>query len=872
MPAEPLPDPQTPAESLPTTGALGHPVRVDVRDLTWRPFGRKTPVLNGVSLRIEPGERILLVGQSGCGKSTLLRALAGVLSTTESGELSGSVRIGEALPLPADAPPPVHRTGPARPGVPARPNGSAGHASSAGLASSAGHASSATVGLLVQDPADAAVAGRVGRDVAFGLENHGVERDAIWPSVRRALASVGFRYGLGHAVHALSGGEAQRLALAGVLVLEPGLVLLDEPSSMLDPVAAAAVRAAVWAAVAHSGATIVLVEHDLGPWLPEIDRVIMLGPDGSVAESGAAAILLDRAGELAAGGVWAPGVAAPLPLDVAVGLCAPLGTPVLAGEVVVRAVAAGVVRVAGAGFAVGDGESPPRQTLFGVNAEVRSGEILAVVGPSGAGKSTLVALLAGLEPASTGTVSAEGAFRSGTPLVGGSGDPLGRRRRDRDLDARPACWPSAELARRVGWVPQQAELAVVGRSVRADVLSTSRALGVDHPEARVDGLLAVLGLTESADMDPHQLSGGQARRLALAGAIAHGPALLVLDEPTVGQDRLTWSAVAGVLVAARTAGVAVVVATHDPLLIALADRCLRLERGRVVSAAVPATPPGSAPTATPASVVSTTVSPSAGAGSRVRFHPLAERCGPLALLAAAVFLLVGGLGIRSLGQGLAGVTAELLLAPLVVGLGSLGLGRVASRGSRSRALRRLAPGLLAVLSVGFSTWLLSAGQNPVVAATAALRVAFFVLPGVVLTRFIDPFALGDHLAQRLKLPARPVVAAVAALQRFEGLSAQWEELRRARRVRGLAAGRGAVARARHLAALTFAVLVQSLRQAGRMAVAMEARGFSVTLAPGQRRTWAEPAPWRRADTALTLLAVCVALVPVAFSVALVPLP
>ena len=488
-----------------------------------------------------------------------------------------------------------------------------------------------------------------------------------------------------------------------------------------------------------------------------------------------------------------------------------------AGPVAVRAEAVGVVRRPAAGLTAARTSPPPTPALTEVDVEVRAGEVLAVVGASGAGKSTLTALLAGVDSPTTGAVTAADWLRAGAgPAPGG--------------------WSSAELARRVGWVPQQAELAVVARTVREDVLSTSRVLGLDDDTAqhRVDALLQALGLDSVADVDPHHLSGGEMRRLALAGAVAHGPGLLVLDEPTVGQDRLTWSAVAGVVAAARSAGVAVVLATHDPLLAGLADRTVRLEGGRVVpgpSAGRPA-----APVSSPAPDVSR------------RSLGLAGACGPLSLLGASALLLLGALFVRDLPVALAGTAVELLLAPLVLGWGR-------------PSLRRLAPGLLAVLSVAFSNWLLSPGHDVAAGATAGLRVAFFVLPGVLLAARVDPFALGDHLGQRLHLPARPVVAAVAALQRFESLDTQWHQLRRTRRVRGLDGGRSPVARARQVAALTVGLLVQSLRQAGRMAVAMEARGFSAPLAQGRRRTWAEPAPWLRADSLMTALGLAVAAVP-----------
>ena len=792
-----------PAEAgSPPVTATGRPAagrctgaRVEVDALVWRPFGRADPVLPGLDLTIPPGERVLLAGPSGSGKSTLLRALAGVLTTTESGDLSGAVRVD-------------------------------GHDPGDG---------GAHVGLLVQDPADAAVAGRVGRDVAFGPENLGLPRDRIWSTVRDTLAAVRFPYGAGHPVHALSGGEAQRLALAGVLALGPRLVLLDEPTAMLDPRAAEAVRRSVTAAVREAGATMVLVEHRLGPWVEEVDRLVVLDASGRIAADGpVAATLHAQAADLAAHGVWVPGVEPPRPLPVPPQLCAPTPptvpppvpptvpspVPATAGEagpVAVRAEAVGVVRRPAVGLTAGRTPLPPTHALSEVDVAVRGGEVLAVVGASGAGKSTLTALLAGVDSPTSGAVTA------GDWLRGGAGPA-------------PGGWSSPELARRVGWVPQQAELAVVSPSVREDVLRTSRVLGLDDDTAqdRVDALLRALGLDSLTDVDPHHLSGGEMRRLALAGAVAHGPGLLVLDEPTVGQDRLTWSAVAGVVAAARSAGVAVVLATHDPLLAGLADRTVRLDGGRVV----PGPPAGH-----PAAAVS---SPAPDASRRSL--GLAGACGPLSLLGACALLLLGALFVRDLPVALAGTGVELLLAPLVLGWGR-------------PSLRRLAPGLLAVLSVAFSNWLLSPGHDVAAGATAGLRVAFFVLPGVLLAARVEPFALGDHLGQRLHLPARPVVAAVAALQRFESLDTQWHQLRRTRRVRGLDGGRSPVARGGQLAALTVGLLVQSLRQAGRMAVAMEARGFSAPLAQGRRRSWAEPAPWLRADSLMMALGLAVAAVP-----------
>ena len=180
--------------------------RVEVDGLTWRPFGRREPVLRDVSLSVRPGERVLLVGPSGSGKSTLLRALAGLLETVDAGELTGGVTIDGLAPGE-------------RPGA---------------------------VGLVLQEPGAGVVAASVGRDVAFGPENVRMPRAAMAGVVASALGSVGLGdLPLDTPTTALSGGQTQRLALAGTLALDPSVVLLDEPTAMLDPVSAQEVRDAV---------------------------------------------------------------------------------------------------------------------------------------------------------------------------------------------------------------------------------------------------------------------------------------------------------------------------------------------------------------------------------------------------------------------------------------------------------------------------------------------------------------------------------------------------------------------------------------------------------------------------------------------------
>ena len=263
--------------------------------------------------------------------------------------------------------------------------------------------------------------------------------------------------------------------------------------------------------------------------------------------------------------------------------------------------------------------------------------------------------------------------------------------------------------------------------------------------------------------------------------------------------------------------------THDPLLIDIADRVITLPQ---LSADAP--------------VREETPSP-----ARQR---IIDSCGPLSLLGASFALLFGSFAITSVIHGVAGLTAWTVFFLFIAS-------------PQSVRWRRLAPGFLAVLSVGFSTWLLSRGQDPLTGAAAAARVAFFVIPGIYLAGLIDPSKLGDHLAQRLRLPSRPVVAATAALQQFETLADQWRQLQQSRRIRGLDGTRSPRARVQEFAALTGGLLVHALYKAGRMSVAMDARGFSTARSGSIPRTWAERAEWRWNDTVLIGGTIVVAAIP-----------
>jgi len=491
-----------------------------VRGLTWRPAGRRTPVLADLDLRIEPGERVLLAGPSGAGKSTLLRALAGLLLTAEVGDLSGTVSVDGAHP----------REHPGR------------------------------VGLLLQEPAAAVVASRVGRDVAFGLENTLVPRDRMPTLVRDALDGARFPYDGARSTQALSGGEAQRLALAGTLALQPRVLLLDEPTSMLDEQSAAAVREAILSAVRRTGATLVVVEHRLDPWLEHVDRCVVLDARGTIRADGPPSRVLEPA--LAAEGIWVPGAGPPAPAPVRAELVAPRHCLPL-GEAVT--VARGVSVPHRQPFAR-RASGPP--ALAGVSASVEAGRGLALTGPSGAGKSTLLAVLAGLQEISAGRAEVAPAF-------------AGRRGRD------VVRLSSRELARALSWVPQTPEHGLVRTVVLDELLATATALGlpVARARARALSLLEALGMSHLGSARTHHLSGGEQRRLVVAASLVHGPSAVLLDEPTVGQDRRTWAAVMGLCASAVSAGAGVAVATHDETAAGCIERFgerVALRGGRVV--------------------------------------------------------------------------------------------------------------------------------------------------------------------------------------------------------------------------------------------------------------------------------------------------
>lgn len=381
------------------------------------------------------------------------------------------------------------------------------------------------IGLVLQDPDAGVVLSRVGDDVAFGCENLGVPADELPARVADALDAVGLDVALDRPTKALSGGQKQRLALAGVLAMRPGVLLLDEPTANLDPAGVREVRDAVERATRDSGATLVVIEHRTAVWVDLMTRVVVVGADGGLlADGDPAAVFAAHGAALAAAGVWVPGVPVPLPvLPPAAGTA-----PVLAAH------ALAVSR---------DGRTAVRD---GLELSIPHAAATVITGPNGAGKSTLALTLAGLLPELRGRVEAD------AELAGRHG-------------IRPSRWTSRELLTRIGTVFQDPEHQFLARTVREELAVGPRALGLGDAEANriADDLLDRLGLAPLALANPFTLSGGQKRRLSVATVLATGPRVVVLDEPTFGQDRRGWVSLVDLLQEQVRGGRAVVAVTHD---------------------------------------------------------------------------------------------------------------------------------------------------------------------------------------------------------------------------------------------------------------------------------------------------------------------
>ena len=673
------------------------------------------------------------------------------------------------------------------------------------------------VGLLMQDPEAQVVLARVGDDVAFGMENLGVAREEIWPRVENSLEAVGLSVPLDHSTTELSGGQKQRLALASILAMGPGLLLLDEPTANLDPSGVAEVRAAVEKVVEHTGATMVVVEHRVDVWASLVDRVIVVA-DGAIAADGPLDEVLAQQGDaLRERGIWLPGD------DVAAEVGPAPEVPPASSE------AAPIARVTD--LTIGYDASAPVRS--GIDLTIERGVSTCIVGANGAGKSTFALTLAGLLPPLEGTVEVE-------TSDGTAGDPHE--------------WSSKQLLGRMSMVFQEPEYQFLAATVAEELAIGPRAAGMTDEEIAplVDEHLEALGLTKLARANPMTLSGGEKRRLSVATALISAPELLILDEPTFGQDRGTWLGLVRLLRAALERGVTLVSITHDPAFVAAMAQ-LVVDLGQVgTRGATPADPTDEAKAAPAANAHDRGAKPGAR-GLLAHTNPVAR---VLALLVATTPLLITidpvsagvALALELALMPLSGVSARsffLKATPLLLAapLGALSMLLYASPGGN--VYWQFGPAAIS----DHSMWL---------ALGIGLRMCAIVMPAIALLDRIDPTDMGDGLAQILHLPARPVLAALAGARMTSLMAADWKALERARRARGV----GDASRIRSFLRGSFSLLVFALRRSGKLATTMEARGFGAA----GKRTWARVSRLRAADAVLMVVAIALPAMALAASI------
>ena len=511
--------------------------RIELNNFSWHHPGRPEPVISGLNLTINPGEKVLLLGTSGAGKSTLLHAIAGVLHDDDGLSAGGTITLNGQDPVEARG----------------------------------------TAGMMQQDPESSIVMATIGNDTAFGPENLRVPREEIWGRVTEALTAVGLSHlPLDHPSSALSGGQKQRLGLAGILSMHPGAMILDEPTANLDPAGVREVRDSILAAAGATGATLLVVEHRVSIWAPYMDRIIVLGAGGTITHDGApGTVLAEARRDLIDAGVWVPDYVPRAPQN-AIGETA--GGDTATGEVLLRAENLSITRA----------QPTPKQRRArrrtikrldntpapvpvdlpvlrgGINLTLRAGEHLSVLGPNGAGKSTLALTLAGLLTAPDGTLAATDTLRDH-----GAGRDSGQNSQRAHWDV--PTWTPAQMLSRIGYVFQEPEYQFIRGTVREELelgprrlaALTRNPLDEDDLTARTNELATRLRLTHLLDANPFTLSGGEKRRLSVASALATAPKILILDEPTFGQDARTWAELVDLIRELLADGTAVISITHD---------------------------------------------------------------------------------------------------------------------------------------------------------------------------------------------------------------------------------------------------------------------------------------------------------------------
>ncbi len=498
---------------------------IALSDLSYTYPQAATPALRHIDWAIGDGEFVLLAGRSGSGKSTLLRCFNGLVPHFTGGVLAGKVMVAGLDAV---------RAGPRR--------------------------LSRLVGFVAQDPEAQSVLDQVEAEVAFALENAAIPPPEMRARVEEALALVDLLPLRDRGLATLSGGERQRLTIAAALALRPRVLVLDEPTSQLDPHSAADVLRALVRLNEELGLTIVLAEHRLERVLRYADRLTYLEAGRIVVDAPAREALarLDAAGidvgpplvKVARALNWQP-----LPLTVmeaqpfANSIAPAPPRPPRQPSAVTPVLAIEGLRFAYHG----------RPALNGIELTAGAGEAVALLGRNGAGKSTLLKCIVGLLAAQAGEIRVDGRSTRGRSV--------------------------ADLCRVIGYLPQNPDDLLFAETVADELRTTLRNHRLPETPGLTTDLLRELELDGLQDAYPRDLSVGQRQRVALGAVTVTRPRLLLLDEPTRGLDGATKAALVALWRQWLAEGAALLLVTHDVELAAtIAHRTVILNQGQVIAA------------------------------------------------------------------------------------------------------------------------------------------------------------------------------------------------------------------------------------------------------------------------------------------------
>jgi energy-coupling factor transporter ATP-binding protein EcfA2 len=509
---------------------LGQRGAITAHALSYRYDPAEERALRDVDLTIAPGEYVLLCGASGSGKSTLCRALNGLVPHFHGGQLEGRLTVD---------------------GLATRDHP---------VAELFAH-----VGLVFQNPQAQLFNSTVERELAFGLESLGLSPADIRRRVQWAAEVVGLEHLLERSPRQLSGGEEQRVAIGAILALRPAILVLDEPFANLDPASAAQVRD-VLREIHRLGTTIVVAEHRLHDLVADADRMVVLHQGRVVLDGPPRQVLRED--------VTRYGLNPPLPVR----LFREWGRP----EVPLT-VAEAQILLAGEKWRISESRiahrtshiSPALETrdlsfafngqwiLQGVNLTVGRGECVTLVGANGSGKTTLVKHFVGLHRPASGQVLVLGRSTRGVRV--------------------------ADLARQVGLVFQNPNDQFFAPSVQEEIEVGPRALGLYDP-ACCEELIALFRMDHLLERSPYRLSEGEKKRVTFAAVMAWQPEIIVLDEPTTGQDKPFRDGLTHLLGELRARGHTVILVTHDLAFAeANAGRWVVLAGGRIMADGPPGT-------------------------------------------------------------------------------------------------------------------------------------------------------------------------------------------------------------------------------------------------------------------------------------------